>query len=103
MNTEMLGFAISSTYKYIRSYLRGVIEEAGLATEPELKEMFNEGGADAQNVPAIVKHRRSARPEEQEPVGFPDAGQGSDAGRPPRTSGPGRVRGKLRAPLLGQM
>ena len=54
-NTKTLGFAIASSFQYIRAYLRNIIEEAGLATEPELKEMFNEGGADAQNVPAMVK------------------------------------------------
>ena len=45
-NTITLGFAIASSFQYIRAYLRSIIEEAGLTTEPELKEMFNEGGAD---------------------------------------------------------
>lgn len=54
-NTKKLGFAIASSFQFIRIYLRGLIDDAGLASEPELKEMFNEGGADAQNVPAMVK------------------------------------------------
>lgn len=54
-NTKTLGFAIASYFQYIRSFLRELIKDAGLASEPELREIFNEGGADAQNVPAMVK------------------------------------------------
>jgi len=54
-NTKTLGFAIASSFKYIRSFLRESLKSAGLASETELKEIFNEGGADAQNVPAVVK------------------------------------------------
>ena len=54
-NTKTLGFAIASSFKYIRSFLRELLKSAGLASETELKEIFNEGGADAQNVPAMVK------------------------------------------------
>lgn len=54
-NTKTLGFAIASSFKYIRSFLRESLKSAGLASETELKEIFNEGGADAQNVPTVVK------------------------------------------------
>ena len=43
-NTKTPGFAIAPSFEYIRAYLRSITEEAGLAAEPKLKEMFNESG-----------------------------------------------------------
>ena len=72
-NTKTLGFAIASSFQYIRSFLRDLIKSANLASESELKEIFNEGGADAQKFPAMVKlivalHRLK----EKTPSDFPE-------------------------------
>lgn len=54
-NTKVLGFVLLSAFAYVRSYLRAILKEAGLLTETQLAEIFNEGGADAQNVAAAIR------------------------------------------------
>jgi len=54
-NTKTLGFMLLSAFMYVRAYLRAIIKEAGLLNEAQLAEIFNEGGADAQNVAAAIR------------------------------------------------
>ena len=53
-NTKTLGFTVA-TFKFVKAFLRRFILDAGLATEAELRDMFSDGGADAQNVPAMLR------------------------------------------------
>jgi len=54
-NTKTMAFMLLSTFAYVRAYLRAIIKEASLLTDPELAEILNEGGADAQNVAAAIR------------------------------------------------
>lgn len=53
-NTKTVGFTIV-IFKFLRGTLRKLLSDAQLATEAQLREWFNEGGADAQNVPAMER------------------------------------------------
>ena len=54
-NTKTMGFMLLSKFAYVRAYLRAIIKEASLLSDPQLAEIFNEGGADAQNVAAAIR------------------------------------------------
>ena len=44
-----------ATFKFVQAFLHRFILDAGFATEAELRDMFNDGGADAPSVPTMVR------------------------------------------------
>ena len=53
-NTKTLGFKVA-TFKFVKAFLRRFILGAWLAVEAELRDKFNDGDTDTQNVPAMVR------------------------------------------------